>query len=110
MPTMDLTPDVAQWDPYNENFVEAKDRFLALFGDLINRPEKRRTILDDVDVFELQVFEVRYEAAINSIVAAIHNHVTGNKVEDACANSQDGDFNFIRDDTYMQAGIAYITA
>ena len=38
--TMQLTPDAAQWDPYNEGFAEAEDRFLDFRGDLINRLAK----------------------------------------------------------------------
>ena len=110
MQTLNLTPDAAQWDPYDEDFAEAEDRFLDFRGDLLNRPAKRCEILDDVGVFELQVSEERYEAAISSIVAANHNCVTDDEGKDFCSNLQGGDLDFVRDDDYMQAGIADITA
>ena len=66
--------------------------------------------MDDAGVFELQISKERYEAAISSIVATNHNCVTDNKDEDEYANPQDGDFDFIRDNTYMQVGIADLTA
>ena len=66
--------------------------------------------MDDTGVFELQVSEERYEAAISSIVAANYNCVIDNKGKDGCANPQDGDFDLIRDNDYMQAGIADLTA
>ena len=66
--TVYLTPDAAQWDPYDEEYAAAEDRFLDFKGDLIHRPPKRRKILDDADAFELQVSEEQYEAAISSIV------------------------------------------
>ena len=49
--TVYLTPDAAQWDPYDEAYAAAEDRFLDFRGDLIHRPPKRRKILDDADVF-----------------------------------------------------------
>ena len=107
---LELTPDTAQWDPYNKNFAEAEDRFLDLRGDLINRPAKGHKILDNEGVFELQVSEERYEAASSSIVAENVNCVTVDEDKKECANPQDGDFDFIRDDHYMQVGIADLTA
>ena len=70
METVYLSPDAAQWNPYDEEYAEAEDRFLDFSGDLIHLQPKRRNILDDSDVFELQVSEEHYEAAINSIMGA----------------------------------------
>ena len=61
-------------------------------------------------MFEPQVSEERYEAATSSIVAANHNCVIDNEDEDACANPQDCDFDFTRDNNYMLAGITDLTA
>ena len=60
-------------------------------------------------MFILQVSKERYEATISSIVAANYNCVTGDKGKDKCANPQDGEFNFIRDNDYMQAEIVDLT-
>ena len=84
----------------------AEDRFLDFRGDLINRPVKERKILDDADVFELQVSEERYEAATSSLVAANHNCVTDNEGAEACSHPQDGNLDFIRDDNCTHAGVA----
>ena len=91
MQTLHLTPDAAQWDPYDEDYAEAEDRFLDFRGDLVSRRAKRQKILGDAGVFELQVSDERYEAAISSIVAADHNYVTDSEGEDSCSNPQDGD-------------------
>ena len=60
-------------------------------------------------MFEIQVPEERYEAAISLIVAANYNCVTDDEGKDGCANPQDSDFNFKRDDDYMQVRIADLT-
>ena len=52
-----LSPDAAQWNPYDEEYAESEDNFLNFRGDLIHRQPKRRKILDDSGVFELQVSE-----------------------------------------------------
>ena len=70
METVYLSPDAAQWNPYDEEYPELEDNFLDFRGDLIHRQQKRWKILDDSDVFELQVSEENYEAAISSIVGA----------------------------------------
>ena len=90
MQTLHLTPDVAQWDPYDKYYAEAEDRFLDFRGDLVNRPAKQRKILDNAGVFELQVSKERYEAAISSIIADNHNYVKDSEDEDSCSNPQDG--------------------
>ena len=50
------------------NTLNRKTSFLYFRGDLIHRQPKRGKILDDSVVFELQVSEENYEAAISSIV------------------------------------------
>ena len=55
--TVHLSLDAAQWDPYNEEYSKAEDRFLNFRGYLVHRQPKRRNILDDSDIFELQVSE-----------------------------------------------------
>ena len=57
METVYLSPDAAQWNPYDEEYAESEDKFLDFRGDLIHRQPKRRKILYDSDVFELQVSE-----------------------------------------------------
>ena len=47
METVYLSPDMAQWNPYNEEYAEAEDRFLDLRGDLIHHQPKLRKIVDD---------------------------------------------------------------
>ena len=70
METVYLSLDAAQWNPYDEEYAESEDNFLDFRGDLIHRQPKRRKILNDSDVFELQVSEENHEAAISSIVGA----------------------------------------
>ena len=52
--TVHLNPDAAQWDPYNEEYADAEDRFLYFSGYLLHHQPKRRKVLDDSDIFELQ--------------------------------------------------------
>ena len=47
---------------------------------------------------------------LGPIVAANYNCVTDDEDKDECVNPQDGDFKFVRDNNYMQAGIADLTA
>lgn len=109
MQTMNVTHDAAQWDPYDEGFSEAEDRVLDFRGDLVNRPANYHKILDNARVFELEISEERHEAAISSTVTANHNCVIDDEGEDSCSNFQDGDLDFVRDDNYLQAGIAVIS-
>ena len=60
METVYLSPDAAQWNPYDEEYAELEDKFLDFWGDLIHRQPKRWKILDDSYVFELQVSEENY--------------------------------------------------
>ena len=55
--TVYLSPDAAQWDPYNEEYADAEDRFLDFRGDSVHRQPKRWKILDDSDIFDLQVYK-----------------------------------------------------
>ena len=58
--TVYLSPDAAQCDPYDEEYADSEDRFLDFRGYLVHRQPKRRKILDDSDIFELQVSEEQY--------------------------------------------------
>ena len=58
--TVYLSPDAAQWDPYDEEYSDAENMFLDFRGDLVHRQPKRWKILDDSDIFELQVSEEQY--------------------------------------------------
>ena len=111
MKSIFLTPDQSSWDPYDEEFAEAEDAFFDFRGELINRPPpKRRKILDDAGIFELKVSEEQYEAAISTIVAENDVYVTDSENEEDNSNPQGGDLDFLRDDDYMQAGIADLSA
>ena len=104
--TVYLSPDAAQWNPYDKEHAEAEDRFLDFREDLLHRQPKRWKILDDSDVFELQVSEEQYEAAISSIVGA--NDTGAFKYDEAVdPYSVINDYfeskaDFVRDDDYMQ--------
>ena len=106
-----MTPDVAEWDPYDEDYSEREDAFFDFRGDLIDRQPKQRKLLDDSDIYEIQVSQDRYGSAISSIVAKNDTCVfTSNKEKNHCSNNQKYDMEFIRDDDYTQAGIADLTA
>ena len=110
METVYLSPDMAQWNPYDEEYAEAENRFLDFRGDLIHPQPKRRKILDDSDVFELQVSEEQYEAAISSIVSS--NDTGAFKYDEAVDSCSMIKYYFeskaysIRDDDYMQVAVA----
>ena len=107
--TVYLTPDAAQWDPYDEEYAAAEDRFLDFRGDLIHRPPKRRKILDDADVFELQVSEEQYEADISSIVGENETGAFKLGDDDDPSSVINEYFDFVRDEDYMQAAVADLT-
>ena len=44
--TVYLSPDTAQWNPYDEEYAESEDKFLNFRGDLIHRQSKSRKILN----------------------------------------------------------------
>ena len=67
--TVYLTPDATEWDPYDKDYSEKEDTFFYFRGDLIDRQPKQRKLLDDSDIYELQVSQERYESAISSIVS-----------------------------------------
>ena len=48
--TLQLRPDSDDWDPYDESFADCEDSFTDFKGELIDRPEKRRRLIKDVDV------------------------------------------------------------
>ena len=65
---MYLTPDAAEWNPYDGEYSEREDAFFDFRGDLIDRQPKQRNFLDDSGIYELQVSQERYKSAISSIV------------------------------------------
>ena len=68
-------------------------------------------MLDDSDLYEIQVSQERYKSTIRSIVAKNDTCVfTSNKENNTCSNPKHDDMDFIRDDDYVQAGIADLTA
>ena len=81
METVYLSLDASQWNPYDEEYAESEDKFLDFRGDLIHRQPRCRKILDDSDLFELQVSEEYYEAAISSIV--VSNYTGAFKYDEA---------------------------
>ena len=96
--TVHLSPDAAQWDPYNEEYADAEDRFLYFRGDFLHRQPKRRKILDDSDIFELQVSVEQYETSISSIVGTNDTCIFKSN-DDVDTHSILNDyFDFIRDD------------
>ena len=113
METVYLSPDAAQWNPYDVEYAESEDKFLYFRGDIIHRQPKRWKILDDSDVFELQVSEENYEAAISSIVGA--NDTGAFKYDESVDSfSMKNDYfesksDFVRDDDYMQAAVTDLT-
>ena len=93
-----MSPDAAQWYPYNEEYADAEDRFLYFREDLVHRQPKRWKILDDSDIFELQVSEEQYETGIISIVGKNDTCVFKSN-DDVDPHSVLNDyFYFIRDD------------
>ena len=83
-----------------------EDRFLYFRGDLVHRQTKCWKILEDSDIFELQVYEKQYEAAINSIVGTNKTRVfkSSDDVDPHSVFNKYSDF--IRDDDCMQATVA----
>ena len=78
---------------------------------MIDRQPKQRKVIDDSDIYELRLSQERYESAINSIVANNDTCIfTSNEEKIYCYNLQHDDMDFIRDDDYMQSGIADLTA
>ena len=63
--TVHLSLDASQWDPYNEEYADAEDRFLDFRWDLVHRQPKRWKILYDSDIFELQVYEEQWKNPIS---------------------------------------------
>ena len=47
-----VSPDVAQWNPYNEEYANVEDRRSCFRGDLAHRQPKCRNILNDSDIIE----------------------------------------------------------
>ena len=91
--------DSDEWYPYDDYFAEREDSYTDFRGDLIDRPTKKRRILEDADVGNINVSSERYEYVISSIVA--RNHDVINDVMLGVANPQDSDSAFTRDDDFM---------
>ena len=105
--TLQLCPDADDWDPYDESYAEREDNYTDYKGDLIDRPTKRRRLIEDADVCEINVSAERYEFAISSIVAKNYDDTDGIMLG---AHPRDGDSAFLTDDDFMQAGIADLSA
>ena len=52
---MYLTPDAAEWDPYDEEWSEREDAFFDFRRDLIDLQPKQQKVLDDSDINEIQL-------------------------------------------------------
>ena len=78
---------------------------------MIDRQPKQRKLIDDSDIYELQVYHERYESEISSIFSKNDTCVfKSNEENNPCSNPYYDDMDFIRDDDYMQAGISNLTA
>ena len=106
--TLQLCPDSDDWDPYDESFAEREDAHTDYRGDLVDCPTKRRRLIEDADVGDINVSTDRYEYAISSVVA--RNYEGIDEVMLGEPNPQDGDSAFNMDDDFMQAGIADLSA
>ena len=54
---------------YDEEYSERENAFFDFRWDLIYLQPKQRKVIDDSDIYELQVSQERYESAIISIIA-----------------------------------------
>ena len=108
--TVYLSPDVAQRDPYNEEYADTEEMCLEISGEIqytVN--QKRRKILDDSDIFELRVSEEHYKTAIISIVGTKNTCVFKSNDDVDPHSVVNNYFYFIRDDDYTQAEVADLT-
>ena len=53
--TVYLTPDAAEWDPYDEGYPERENAFFDFRGDLIDLQPKQRKVLNDSDIWASSV-------------------------------------------------------
>jgi len=103
--TVGLCPSGPGWDPYDPEYSNQEDSMIDFRGDVITpQPKKRRKILDDRDVFELNVSVERYEAAISSIVASYPSN------PQHAHESHHLEHAFNRDDDVMQAAVSELSA
>ena len=72
IPTLELSPDAKDWDPYHTIFADQEESMINFRGDSILREPKKRKVFDNRDVCEIKVSEEKYEAAISSIVEENH--------------------------------------
>ena len=105
--TLQLCPDADDWDPYDESYAEREDNYTDYRGDLIDRPTKRRRLIEDADIWEINVSAERYEYAISSIVARNYDNTDEIMLK---ADPRRGEAAFLMDDDFMQAGIADLSA
>ena len=56
--TVYLTPDAAEWDPYDEGYPERENVFFDFRGDLIDLQPKQRKVLNDSDIWASSVLGV----------------------------------------------------
>ena len=71
-----LTPDAATWSPNDSSYREHEESFLNEYGEPVDRPSKRRRLLEEVDVEgevaaykTINVTGEEWEAAIDSVVS-----------------------------------------
>ena len=108
--TVYLIPDTDEWDPCDEDYSEREDAFFDFRGYLIDRQPKQQKVLDDSDIYEIQLSQERYEYAISSIVSKKDTCILiSNEENNTFSNTQQYDMDFIRDDDYMQSGISDLT-
>ena len=106
--TLQLCPEGDDWDPYDESFADREEQFTNYRGELIERPHKRRRLIDEADIDSIDVSAERYEYAISSVVSRNHDIVDESMLRGG--NPQDADSAFKMDDDYMQAGVADLSA
>ena len=88
---------------------EREESFTDHQGELTSRPPKRRKIFEEADVHDIQVSYEEYEARISSIVSENYEKAKEHGQLEL-SNPQGGEDDFMRDDDFMKAGVADITA
>ena len=108
METVDLCPNRDAWDPYDPAYADMESSMVDCSRDVIVPTPKKRKVLESRYVFEINVSEERYEAAVSSIVAqnCTQPLVGGPAVE---ANPQCSDNEFNRDDDVYKAAISELS-
>ena len=90
--TLQLCPESYDWDPCDESFADREEQFTDYKGELINRPRKRRRLMEEADVDSIDVSAERYAYAVSSVVARNHDMIDESMLRGG--NPQDGDSAF----------------